>query len=70
MDVDSLVAVLKGVLEEHGEEDAEERQHEDTTLFELRCCAIATNHAVHVIVKRGDDSQQLWGEAGLLQKPV
>lgn len=42
-------AVLKGVLEEHGEEDAEECQHEDTTLFDsatdeegLRCCTTET----------------------------
>lgn len=33
MDVDSHEAVLKGALEEHGEEDTEERRCKDTTLF-------------------------------------
>ncbi len=58
MDINSLVAVLEGVLEEHGEEDAEERRREDTTLFDsatdeegLRCCAVETNRAVHVNMK-------------------
>ena len=33
VDVYSLAAVLEGVLEEHGEEYAEERQHKDAALF-------------------------------------
>ncbi len=52
MDIKSLVAVLEGILEEHGEDDAEEHRHEDTTLFHsatdeegLRCCAIEANRA-------------------------
>ncbi len=64
VDINSLVVVLEGVLEEHGEEDAEERRREDTTLFDsatdeegLRCCAVETNHAAHVNMKQGDHSQ-------------
>ncbi len=64
VDINSLVVVLEGALEEHGEEDAEERRREDTTLFDsatdeegLRCCAVETNRAAHVNMKQGDHSQ-------------
>ena len=33
MDADSFAAILEGVLEEHGEEDAKERRREDTALL-------------------------------------
>ena len=33
VDVYSLAAVLEGVLDDHGEEDTEERQYKDAALF-------------------------------------
>ena len=58
VDVYSLAAVLEGVLEEHGEEDAEERRCKDAALFYpaadrkgLGGGTVEAYCAVHVVVE-------------------
>ena len=57
VDVDSLAAVLEGVLEEHGEKDTEKCWPKDAPLFHpaadcegFGCCPIETDRAVHVFI--------------------
>ena len=58
MDVYSLAAILEGVPEEHGEEDAEERRRKDAALFYpaadrkgLAGGAVEAYCAAHVVVE-------------------
>ena len=63
VNIDSLAAVLEGVLEEHGEEDTKERRCEDTALFHsaadgLGYCTIEADCAVHFLVEAGVGGSQ------------
>ena len=58
VDVDSLSAVLEGVLEEHGEKDTQKCRRNDASLFHLAadwegfgCRPIETDRAVHVLME-------------------
>ena len=75
VDIHSLAAVLEGVLKEHGEEDAKKHWCKDTTLFNtvadrkgLGCGTIKTHCAAHVVVKRRNNSKQVWGAANFFEK--
>ena len=62
-------AVLEVILEEHREEDAEERPRKDTALFHTAAYreglgggTVEVNCAVHVVMEGGDSSEQVWGQ--------
>ena len=74
VNIDSVAAVLEGVLEEHGEDDTKDRRRKDAALFHssaamegLRCCTIEADCAVHVLMERGDNRKKVWGAANFLQ---
>ena len=63
--IDSVAAVLEGVLEEHGEDDTKDRRRKDAALFHsaaamegLRCCTIEADCAVYVLMERGGQPQE------------
>jgi hypothetical protein len=75
VDVDSLTAVIEGVLKEHREKDAEERRCKDSALLHsaanwegLGGCAIVADGAAHVFMEGPDHSKQVWWASNLPQQ--
>ncbi len=67
MNINSLAAFLEGVLEELGEEYAEERRREDTTLFDsaTNCNASKTAYSLHDLEESEIDFAQSGHEKNL-----
>ena len=73
-DVETFCTVYKGILEQHREENPEQGWSKDTALLYSTADRegigggpIEADRTLHVLVKGGDDRQELWRAANLLE---